>query len=221
MQKNKHILIGEPNETLRKGLRTIFTEEPGGTEVIEAATSEEFQVQLKSGAWDLVVVHQSMIADITLLPKDHFVVLAKEPDANILLAARLHGGRGYLLGDLSTGLMREILQLSEGSFLTDPAMSAWIVDYLAHHSLLSISHEALTSREEDVFRLLWRGHSKREIAEQLNLSPTTVKTHVKHIYEKLRLNRFQVKILSLLTSGDEQNATPFPLCARVQDGQSG
>ena len=50
-----------------------------------------------------------------------------------------------------------------------------------HAELLSY----LTGRELDVLRLIGAGRSNQEIAEQLFLSPATVKTHFEHIYEKL------------------------------------
>jgi DNA-binding NarL/FixJ family response regulator len=46
----------------------------------------------------------------------------------------------------------------------------------------------LTKREQDVLRLLAQGHSNRQIAQALTVSENTVKTHVRHILEKLELD---------------------------------
>lgn len=196
MEKKQQVLIAEPREVLRKGLCAIFAQEPGGAQATEVATSEDLKYQLEQQAFDLVVVHQSLVTDLMILPRGNLVLLATEPDADMLLAARLHGARAYLLENASGALLRQTLHLTRGTFLTDPAVSRWIAEYLTHHLLLSISDETLTAREQAILHLLWRGLSNREMAQQLGLSESTVKTHVKHIYEKLRLNRCQVKILS-------------------------
>ena len=60
----------------------------------------------------------------------------------------------------------------------------------------------LSPRELDVFLLLAHGHSSGYIAEQLNISSYTVKTHVKHIYTKLGV-RTKDEFLALLTSAND------------------
>lgn len=45
-------------------------------------------------------------------------------------------------------------------------------------------YESLTHKEQMIFNLLIHGFGKREIAETLKLSPTTVHTHIMHIYQK-------------------------------------
>jgi DNA-binding NarL/FixJ family response regulator len=200
MEKQPHVLIAESREALRKGLRAIFAEGPGSAQVTEVATSEELKEQLAHQAFDLVVVHQALVADPTILPQGNFILLATKPDIAMLFAARLHGARAYLLDAVSAALLRQILQLPRGTFLTDPAVSAWLANYLAHHLLLSISEEALTAREREIFHLLWSGLSKHDIARQLHLSESTVRAHAAHIAEKLGMNRYQVKLLALISS---------------------
>jgi len=200
MKKQLQILIADPREALRKGLCAIFAEESAGMHIYEAATSEELTSHLERHSFDLVVVHQSMVTDISILPQGDFVLLATEPDMDTLQAARLHGARAYLLDNASGDMLRQALHPAKRMFLTDPSISAWILEYLAHHMLLSINDEILTAREREVFRLLWSGLSKREVARQLFLTESTVRAHTAHIYEKFGLNRYQMKILGLLRS---------------------
>jgi DNA-binding CsgD family transcriptional regulator len=47
----------------------------------------------------------------------------------------------------------------------------------------------ITEREREVLKLLAEGRSNKEIARRLELSPNTVKTHVAHLFEKLRVVR--------------------------------
>ena len=57
--------------------------------------------------------------------------------------------------------------------------------------------EELTAREQDVFRLIANGLSNTEIAQELFISDTTVKTHITHIFQKLDIrDRVQAVVLA-------------------------
>ena len=200
MRGEKHVLIVESHETYRKGLQAVFAEALNIAQVHEAATSKELKSQLESQTFDLIVISQELITDITILPAGDFVVLASVPDLTHFFAACTHGARAYLLKDASSSLLLQTLYLAQGAFLTDPAVAAWLVEYFTRHTFFSISDELLTPREREIFHLLWSGLSKYDIARQLHLSASTIKVHTSNIYEKLGLNRYQAKILSLLNT---------------------
>jgi DNA-binding NarL/FixJ family response regulator len=72
--------------------------------------------------------------------------------------------------------------------------------------------DELSEREQEVFRLMARGLSNGEIAGELYISETTVKTHVTHILQKLGLrDRVQAVVLAHQTGaldGDRDSAAP-------------
>ncbi len=185
----KHILIAEARAVLRLGLRAIFLDNPGVTEISEATTSEDLKKQLEQSMLDLVVIHQSLITDIEILPKGHCIILADEPNKNMLLAAHASGACGYLSESASAELLRMTLYLTEGEFLLDPSFTSWILDSVSSETLPSLTNEVLTAREQEIFYLLRAGLTYRSIADRLGISTTTVKTHVGHIFRKLDIKR--------------------------------
>jgi two-component system NarL family response regulator len=110
-------------------------------------------------------------------------VSEKEPD---LYAALRVGAAGYLLKDIAPGeLIEAVLEAGRGEPRISPRMATRML------SDLERADEAdplavLSAREREVLGLLADGLRNREIAARLVVSETTVKTHVRHVLEKLR-----------------------------------
>src|SRR5437588_9909354 len=125
-----NVLIAEPCELLRVGLRTIFFESTYVSNIYEAATRESLKTQLRSYTLDLVVINQVLVTDVMLLPRGKFAILTPEPDMAIIKAAYRPGMRGYLSENVSAELLRMILHPSEGSFLLEPTLAPWFMERL-------------------------------------------------------------------------------------------
>ena len=76
------------------------------------------------------------------------------------------------------------------------ALGAWLGRRIAarpHSSfdknVRALDYLGISEREYEVLELLAKGHSNREIGEQLFVSPNTVKTHLAHLYDKLDVAR--------------------------------
>ena len=201
----KQILIADPRAAFRQDLRAMFIRPPEEEQIHEAATNQELLDQLAKHPFDLVIVNQSLVTDIMTLPRDNCVMLAPQLDMLMLFAVRTQGARAYLQENASISLIRQVVELPQRSFFTDPAFSAQLVDYLAHHQLFSINDEELTLREREVFHLLLNRVSKQHIAERLHISVNTVKAHIRSIYNKLKLNRSLLEVFSRLHDPDTKN----------------
>jgi len=127
------------------------------------------------------------------------VVFLTDSDSPVDLFAALRcGARGYLLKDTtSQTLIESIHHIHAGDAVLHPRITAILIDefnVLAKGADLSkkmqqqAEDSALTERELDVLRLVARGLSNKEIGEQLDISPHTVKSHLSHMMEKLQLN---------------------------------
>jgi DNA-binding NarL/FixJ family response regulator len=101
----------------------------------------------------------------------------EEPD---LYAALRVGAAGYLTKDMPPAdLIEAVLAVARGEPRIAPAMATRML-----HEPDPL--EELSARERDVLGLIAEGLRNREIAERLVISETTVKTHVRHVLEKLR-----------------------------------
>jgi DNA-binding NarL/FixJ family response regulator len=178
------VLIAEPSDILRIGLRTILAADERVTTLLEASSTEALQKHLRNSSIDLVIVNQIFVSDITTLPANRFVLLASEFNIATLLMAFKHGARGYLLETSQAELFRVILATPPGTFLIEPTLAVNVVGYLTNGTRLMVKEELLTPREKEVVGLLREGVDRSTIAKQLNISGATLKTHIKNIFRK-------------------------------------
>jgi DNA-binding NarL/FixJ family response regulator len=110
----------------------------------------------------------------------------EEPD---LYAALRVGAAGYLTKDVPPAeLIEAVLAVARGEPRIAPAMASRMLAELGRAAPAAPPDplEPLSDRERDVLALLAEGLRNREIAERLVISEATVKTHVRHVLEKLR-----------------------------------
>lgn len=122
-----------------------------------------------------------------------------DQDEHVFEALRA-GANGFLLKDCKPEQLAEAVRTAaSGEAMLAPSVTRRLISEFARRPVLpSVATPgvaALTPREADVFKLLVRGLSNDEIAEVLVLGPNTIKSHVKHIYQKLNVrDRAQVVI---------------------------
>lgn len=123
------ILVAEPYDILRTGLRVIFVEDMRVSDVYEVATREELEAQLSSNLVDLVVVHQSLVSDITLLPPGKFIIVTTDPDPETFIEAYRHSARAYLSEKVSACVLRLALFYDQDSFVIDPHITPMLMEH--------------------------------------------------------------------------------------------
>jgi two-component system, NarL family, response regulator NreC len=102
------------------------------------------------------------------------------------------GVKGYLLKDSAElDLIRAVRAVTSGKSFFSPAIARTLAeDYVRQlqRSKVEDSYELLTEREREVLQLLAEGHSNKEVATLLEVSPYTVETHRMHLMQKLNLH---------------------------------
>lgn len=127
-----------------------------------------------------------------------------DDDAALLKGIHL-GARGYLLKDVSLRKLTEAIRLvANGGSMISPVVTERLLRGVSGAPLPAddgYDAEMLTSRENEIMRLMTGGYSNREIAEALCLSEGTVKNHVSSILSKLGVRDRTRAVLKAIEKG--------------------
>ena len=130
------------------------------------------------------------------------VMLTVSEAESDLLEAIAAGALGYLVKSTSSEELREQLwKAAQGEPVFSASLAALVLTEFRRLHKAEIPGEALSEREREVLQLVARGHTYKEIGEDLFISPKTVENHVRNILNKLQLNRKQELIRYALDHG--------------------
>ncbi len=123
-----------------------------------------------------------------LLPQAQIVILTAADDDELVFLALEAGADGYLLKRTRPEDLRDALLdvLSGGAPMTSE-IARRVVESFRQRAKARDEFVRLTTREEEVLVMLSKGYSNKEIAERIELSVDTVRSHLKHIYEKMHV----------------------------------
>ena len=200
------VLIADDHPVVRQGLRgfletyadiQVVAEAKNGAEAVTLAREHVPDVILM----DLLMPEMDGVKAIDQImsfsPTTHIVVLTSYTEDEYLFPAMRAGAQGYLLKDTEPeDLIRAIHAAVRGHATLHPSVAARLVQEAEQSSDDSLAD--LSERELEVLRLVARGMSNREIAEQLVIAEGTVKSHVSNILSKLQLaHRTQAALYAL------------------------
>ncbi len=210
MSERIRVLIADDHAVVRQGLRALLAIDPRLELVGEAADGVEAVDQARALQPDVILLdllmpRQDGIAAIRAIkqerPEARILVLTSFAEEEKVFPAIKAGALGYLLKDvLPQELLRAIHSVARGEASLHPSIARKLLQELSQPPALPPAAEPLTEREVAVLRLVARGLSNQEIAEQLSVSEPTVRAHVSNILGKLHLaNRTQAALYALRT----------------------
>jgi DNA-binding NarL/FixJ family response regulator len=127
--------------------------------------------------------HDAALAMRTVYPAARFVFLSRDESDDARLAAVEAGASAYLhKSEHASEVVRAIREVARGVSLISPAMIARLVSKGRDREHV---RESLSARELDVLRLLADGVPTRQVAKQLGISYSTVRSHMRSISHKL------------------------------------
>ena len=194
------VLVADDQRVVREGLGTLLALITGIDVVGTAADGNEalaLAIQLRP---DVVLMDLRMPRcdgiEATRRLREHdagikVLVLTTYADDRSVIDALRAGARGYLTKDAGAAEIRAALErVTRGQPAIDPAVQQHLLDAITASGPSQDAEPAppfpagLTAREAEVLALIAQGLSNSEIASQLVLSETTVKSHINHLFAK-------------------------------------
>jgi DNA-binding NarL/FixJ family response regulator len=208
------ILIGDDHTLVRQGLRKILEEQPGwqvvaetgdGRQAVKETLAQQPDVAILDVGMPLLTGIEATRQIVRRLPGIGVLILSMHADEAYITQALQAGARGYLLKDSAdTDLIRAVDAVAAGKSFFSPAVaSVMLDDYVRHLADKGIvdRYDSLSEREREIFQLIAEGHSNKEVADLLSVSPATVETHRAHILQKLDVHNTAELVLYAVRRG--------------------
>ena len=191
------VLLAEDHALFRQGLRELL--DAAGLSVIGEASDGTTAVRLTRELRPDVVVMDLHMPRMDGIDATSEIMKAERPPIVLVLTvstknddvldAIAAGASGYLLKDAAADeIVNAVRNASAGKSSLSPTIAGAVVRRVREQSAASEQPDdllALSARETEILRLVAQGRDNTEIAQELYLSPSTVKNHVSSILEKL------------------------------------
>lgn len=187
------IVVVDDHALFRAGLIGLLEDMPEFRVVGEASNGEEAIPIIRDLKPDVVLLDVNMpvmngvdaVEAIKKQVKTHIIMLTISRQEDDLFAAIAAGADGYILKNAEPeDLRKAILNVVEGKSVLSPEVTRPVLKALANASL-PVNDRLVSRREIEVLECLSQGLTTHQIAERLFVSENTVKTHIRHILEKL------------------------------------
>jgi DNA-binding NarL/FixJ family response regulator len=190
------VALVEDDPGIRAGLRAVLDAADGFVCVAAFGSVEEMLAQFDGEAdvmlMDINLPMLSGIEGVPLLKGRHpalpIVMLTVYDDAERIFAALKAGATGYLLKRTPPDqLLAALADVHRGGAPMSASIARKVVDSFHAPTPEAPSGLALSPREQEVLHYLAQGYRYKEIAEALFISPETVRSHLRSIYDKLHV----------------------------------
>ena len=204
------VLIADDHQLFREGLSNVLKSQPDFEVVGEASDGLEAEIKANQLKPDLILMDVNMPVCDGLeatqrikktLPDVTIVMLTIIENNEKVFEAIRYGAQGYLPKSINS---KEMIASVRGAVRGEAAITRTLggrmLEEFRRVSKLAVdipekNSVSLTMREQEVLNLVAQGKSNKEIAQSLNVSIHTVKSHMRKILAKLHLEKRQEAVL--------------------------
>lgn len=204
------LFVVDDHILFRRGLISLLSEMAEFEVTGEAGSGEEALNVIPKTNTDIVLLDVNMpglsgVETLRALRKAgqtmSVLMLTVSQAESDLIGAILAGASGYLLKNAEPEtLRRTLLDVAEGKSVLSPEMTS-LAFKVMRRSPSGRPQDLLSGRELEVLRCLARGLTTAQIASQLYISENTVKTHIRHILEKMEVDNRAKAVAKALRAG--------------------
>jgi len=206
------VLLADDKEMFREGLARLLNEQEHIEVVSQCSNSNEAIEKVKETKPDVVLMDTdiSECDDTKAIrqmnesaPEVKVVVLTDSKREGDLFSAIEAGATGYLLKDMKVRELVESIDLiGKGDVVVSPPLARKLIRKVTSTGAIEAGTKDIPSaREIEILKLLVKGAPNKEIAEALFITENTVKAHMKHILEKLKLRNRQQAVAYAVEEG--------------------
>ena len=211
MSDQVRVVIIDDHQLFRLGVIHSFAMDDGIKVVGEGASREGARELVSTLTPDVVLLGFSkpdsgleMARDILRLPAPPLVVMLTvwEKDDDVMRALEA-GAAGYILKDImALDLISAVKSVASGKTFVSPTLAMRLLSRFRAAKVNLVT--SLSDQEQRVLRLVARGLSNREVADELALGEKTAKFHVSNIIRKLKVrNRVEATVIARREWGDQ------------------
>ena len=189
------IVIADDHPIVRQGLAAVLEQEEDFKVVSQAGNGLEAVAQARELRPDIILMDLQMpeMDGVEAIQK----IKEEAPDIGIIILTTYDtddyifrgieaGARGYLLKDSPPGeVLNAIRAVYKGESLIQPRVASRLLDRFSQLARAPDPGEVLSPREVEVLQLMAKSTVNKEIATELLIGESTVKTHIVHIFNKL------------------------------------
>ena len=197
------ILLIEDNRILRDGIKTLINEQEDLKIVAASGGNRDTLLQARNLNPQVVLIdlglrNENGLRVVAMLTKElpHMKVIGMGliPSQLDIIELVQAGAAGFILKDATIeDVLRTIRSVAQGMNILPPVMTGTLFTHVVDHAIRQgkgklLEAVRMTTREREIIVLIAGGMSNKGIAQRLNLSTYTVKSHVHNILEKLALH---------------------------------
>jgi two-component system, NarL family, nitrate/nitrite response regulator NarL len=192
------LVLADDHPLILRGLEQLLAAEPDCEVVAVCGNGKETLLAVRRHRPEVLILdsHMPVVSSLEVIrtlarerSPTHVVLLAESSEEELIREAVRLGVRGVVLKEMPAALVMQCIRRVHGGeyWLEWRSASRVLEELLRQEQGARDLAGLLTPREQEILHLLCRGLRNKEIAQSVSISESTVKVHLRHIYEKLHV----------------------------------